>query len=265
MGPGRPWPVVSTAGPLAPLPDRGPLPYWEPLLDRGPLPPSGPAAARGAGPIGGALANGFTAAVLITGAAAVAGRKLAGGGLFGATSADVKPAAGEVSSRGEPLGLNAGGVGAGGMGGGRSLRVVDACGKGSGAAGGGGDGASAGPSPSAALGASMSSAGISPDAPGVWASSCVSDVSSGTEASGTEASGTEASDDVTACSGSSESPESGPSAVSSGDDSAEASLTGSFPVPGKRPGAVNREAAPSVGDADGRLLSGVSRVADRVG
>jgi len=265
MGPGRPWPVVSTAGPLAPLPDRGPLPYWEPLLDRGPLPPSGPAAARGAGPIGGALANGFTAAVLITGAAAVAGRKLSGGGLFsgelfGATSADVKPPAGEVSSRAEPPGLNAGGVGAAGMGGGRSLRVVDACGKGSGAAGGGGDGASAGPSPSAAPRASMSSAGISPDAPGVRASGCVSDVSSGTEASGTEA-----SDDVTACSGSSESPESGPSAVSSGDDSAEASLTGSFPVPGKRPGAVNREAAPSVGDADGRLLSGVSRVAGRVG
>ena len=55
------------------------------------------------------------------------------------------------------------------------------------------------------------------------------------------------------------------SSVSVGDDSADASRTGWLPVPGKRPGGVNRDPAPSVAGGSGSVSSGVSRVAGRVG
>jgi hypothetical protein len=52
-------------------------------------------------------------------------------------------------------------------------------------------------------------------------------------------------------------------------DSAEASRTDSLPVPGKRPGGVNRDVLPSwaglIGREDSGNCSGVCRVADRVG
>jgi len=84
--------------------------------------------------MGGALAKGFVAAVLITGAED-AGLKLAGGGPLGAMSVDVKPPRGEAISLGEAAGVNGGGVGAAGTGGGRSLPIAVDWENGSGAAG----------------------------------------------------------------------------------------------------------------------------------
>jgi len=131
--------------------------------------------------MGGALAKGFVAAVLITEATA-AGLKLAGGLPLGATSADVKPLAGDRISLGDAAGVNGGGVGAAGTAGGRSLPIAGDWEDGSGAAGAArGDVAKAAP---VAGGARRSSPEGSGCGAGGVASRFAPDVSGGTLSAG---------------------------------------------------------------------------------